>query len=165
MAESHHMLLDVKLDLKDGKCELYYLKVIYTQCFGVLRAIVRILKSPPFILSRTELGQMLCQDWSDPMLPVLLENQFLLPWRRQRRPVCRYTYQHTWGTCWNGRIAHKSIGVRSVLEEQSKAMQIVFCVRRKGDIHRAYALAEGCHRLVGRLSQKWVGAQTIINGS
>lgn len=26
-AESNHMLLDVKLDLKDGKCELYYLKV------------------------------------------------------------------------------------------------------------------------------------------
>lgn len=27
MAESNQMLLDTKLDLKDGKCELYYLKV------------------------------------------------------------------------------------------------------------------------------------------
>lgn len=36
MTESNEMLLDVKLDLKDGKCELYYLKVCKHLCQWVI---------------------------------------------------------------------------------------------------------------------------------
>lgn len=103
---------------------------------------------------------MLRQDWGNPMLSVLFENQFLRQWWEHKRwSTRRYTHQYTWCPCWDGRVTYESIGIRGILEEQSEALQIIFCVHRKDEIHGAYVLAEESHRFVGRLSETWVTYQ------